>query len=100
MAHTPISGRSTPFHLKELVSSALHRHNHSSGTSTPTNHPHDNDSHNNHHRAKDVGAHMLNALAQQVHDIMKQFKHEKESEAHRVGLYPRHAAHLIAHHRL
>ena len=30
--------------------------------------------------------HMLTGLSQQVHDIMKQWKSEKESEAHQVRL--------------
>ncbi|KAJ3488984.1 hypothetical protein NLI96_g2469 [Meripilus lineatus] len=93
MAHTPNSGRATPFHLRDIVSSALHmphRHkdsNFSSGSTTP-NHSHDHDSHNHHngHHNNHHNGHntLLNTLAQQVHDIMKSFKNEKESEAHRI----------------
>ena len=96
MTSTPYSGsgRSTPLdHFRDIVSCHIHPSQwyclpsglgtHRDHSRHPDHPPAQNDHHHTLERAKVVGAHILNVIASQVHDVMR-LKHEKDSEAHRV----------------
>lgn len=91
------SGRATPLHFRDIVSSHWHLACHS-GTVSPVDneplphfYPHPEQTQHHAHNplhsithAKHIGGHILNIISHQVHDVMRHYKNEKESEAHRV----------------
>lgn len=98
------SGRATPLHFRDIVSSHWHLACHTGAVSPvdgePQPHPpprpapaQPSQNHHTHNplqsltHARHVGEHILNIISHQVHDVMRHYKHEKESEAHRVINY-------------